>query len=297
MTAAKDYEEKVRGAIETAVKNGCKKPKITLTGHSLGGAIAHLMANVILLSKPSAVEADDIDLVLFGSPRTSNHRAAPDPVKNAVHYYKRADIVTNLPSNPPYIELTKNNFEFPKQENYLQWEDQNGAPLIKNHLPKYYLENMDSYCAGKLIPTLKEGIDHGLIDSVWESAIHGGRAALDEVVSFLPDQTASGAKLPTGSQTVAGLLTPNPSKPLPGRGGKCVASITCKRDSLVFSECNIKANAAAYNIQTCQDWVKKFWSNDAQKNTIDGLCKQGCDPTYGLWIDNKSSVRVLWEAN
>jgi len=55
------------------------------------------------------------------------------------------------------------------QRNDVEQEARAGAPLIKNHLPKYYQKDMDAYCKGALKLVKSTGINHDIVAPLQKS--------------------------------------------------------------------------------------------------------------------------------
>lgn len=93
---AKGYESSVKAAIaelKRRAKDRGKSPRVVLSGHSLGGAVAVLVADRL---NRGGVDVDEV--VLFGTPRVGyRFRPVYRLLPNTRHYFVRFDPVPNVP--------------------------------------------------------------------------------------------------------------------------------------------------------------------------------------------------------
>jgi len=268
-----------------------KSRKISITGHSLGGAVSYAIANVAMRSD---LPENGVELVLFGSPRVAAS-AAPAESFPAVHYIVHNDWITNLPPNPPFRDLTVTNFEF-ESASIVEPSAVSGQFLIQNHVPAYYRKKMELFCKSQSNPKSIAGVSHSFSSATVDSLLRTGRAGLDAAVSILPDTNSVGGKLPTGGETVSILVnTPNSSKGDPevwnrGDGENFAGAEACNFTKIIGFTSKTTEGRNYY----CNDErtgfnndVISFCDSKCQSGKS-GRCVSGCQDAFhdfctGLW--------------
>ncbi len=195
--SANSYKPLIEKALADAKKICGKEVKVTLTGHSLGGAVAYAVANILKDVK----NLGSPELVLFGTPRVKTilNRTA-DKVR-AVHYFIDNDPAVVFPSKPPFKDLTDNMFKF-EQMPIGEKVGQPGQEVFQNHLPVHYVNKMLDFCEGKNSPTPQTEPNYTAVGLAADAAKRVALTVLDKAVDLLPGTSANGERLPGGRETV-----------------------------------------------------------------------------------------------
>jgi predicted lipase len=111
---------------------------VTITGHSLGGALATILADHLdFLSHNTAFSDFELTAVTFASPRTGDADWAHWYDLGLQHTTRRYenpwDLVPNLPTNPPFEHVN----------NKVRLKAKFGLDLVSNHLLSTYIELLE----------------------------------------------------------------------------------------------------------------------------------------------------------
>lgn len=273
--AAKSYRVLIKKTIADAQKRcGSKELDITVTGHSLGGAIAYIVTNVFKdldLGKP--------ELVLFGSPRAvMNSSKHTDKVK-AVHYYLDRDPVVLTPPKILFRELTDNLYRF-ERVSVLEEVSVTGHQLFQNHLPSVYIKKMARWCEEKEKPKKAVVFTHTLKDSGFDASQRVVRSGVDAAGNaFLPSTNEKGGTLPPVSESILTVLSaPDVSKGNPdlrnaGDGESFAKALACEVSHLFGTK--TKAGRKYYCLKTI-DINEKAKNACIKKCGIKNLKPGGC---------------------
>jgi len=202
LDVAESYKRNIKQVLaEARTRCGSEDIRVTVTGQSLGGAIAYVVANVF-----TDVNLGTPDLVLFGSPRVvRNWSKRKDKVK-AVHYYLDKDPIVLVPPSIMFRELTDNLYRFSKVP-ITEEVSVTGHELIQNHLPSRYAVKMNRWCEGKESPTPVRKITHTRRSTGFDVTQRVVRAVVDAGgKAALPETNEVGGKLPRISETVEALV-------------------------------------------------------------------------------------------
>lgn len=288
--AAKSYRTLIKKTIADSQKKcGSKELNITVTGHSLGGAIAYIVANVF-----KDLELGHPELVLFGSPRVvMNSSAHTDKVK-AVHYYLDRDPVVLTPPKIMFKELTDNLYRFDRVS-VLEDVSVTGHQLFQNHLPSVYVKKLARWCEEKEKPKKVRAFTHTLKESGIDASQRVVRTGVDAAGNkLLPSTNEKGGTLPPVSEAIITYLNaPDNSKGNPeirntGDGQSFANQLACGVSYLWGSR--TKAGRKYYCVKTIEinEKAKKACVEKCgTTNMKPGGCVRGCfDHLHKFCIGN-----------
>ncbi len=205
---AESYRINIKKVIAESKKAcGTQKLNITLTGHSLGGAVAYSVANIL-----DGLDLGEPELVLFGTPRVVTHTSSRKDRVKAVHYYLDKDPIVLTPPAMLFRELTDDVYQFSKVP-LSQKVNVMGHELIHNHLPSRYLVKMDLWCEGKEAPIRVKRFGHSLADSGYDASARVLRSTVRGMgQGVFPSKNKNGGNLPTIGQSFETVFSNSPWK-------------------------------------------------------------------------------------
>ena len=277
--SANSYKPLIEKALADAKKICGKEVKVTLTGHSLGGAVAYAVANILKDVK----NLGSPELVLFGTPRVKTilNRTA-DKVR-AVHYFIDNDPAVVFPSKPPFKDLTDNMFKFNDMPIGAEVAIP-GQELFQNHLPRHYVNKMLDFCKGENPPEAKKPT-HTAVGWLKDAGDRVARSVKDAVKKQVVEGAVRAIKEVDAIGDDARTLIKNQdnSKPTPGNffiyndGVGFATKLACGKFAFYYSKTeagqNYFCNGSGYNTNAETGCGNSCKGGDSAPGKA---CLQGC---------------------
>jgi hypothetical protein len=289
---ANSYKRNIKQVLaEARTKCGREDLNITVTGQSLGGAVAYVVANIF-----KDVNLGNPELVLFGSPRVVRQSSKHVDRVKAVHYYLDKDPVVLAPPGIMFRELTDNLYRFSKVP-ITQEVSITGQELIQNHLPSRYADKMSRWCEGKESPVAVKKITHTLRETGFDVSSRVARAAVDAGgKALLPEKNEAGGSLPRISETVETLVNqkdnskPNPKYFNRGDGKSLAMKLACTVTHLMGSKTGAGRGYYCNKTLGLNKKAKTACKKSCEsEKSGPGTCFQGClDQFHQFCIGNWS---------
>lgn len=203
---AKSYRINIKRVLDESKRRcGQQQLKVTVTGHSLGGAVAFSVVNLM-----RDLDLGRSELVLFGTPRVVTRYSDLKERVKPVHYYLDRDPVVIIPPGLIFRELTDNLYQFEKIP-FDHKPSMTAHYLFQNHLPSSYRIKMEKWCEGKESPIKVTQFSHTLKGSGIDASARLLRTGVDAAGNvILPSKDKNGGNLPSLSQTFDSIFLNSP---------------------------------------------------------------------------------------